>query len=201
MEDKKSRDTREAIRLAAIDLLEREGGTNITTRAIAAAAGVNVAAINYYFRSKDALLEEALRSTWTHSLEHFHEYLGGDPWDLRKGIDALAGFFLEGGTRFPNLVRAHIFGLRFSRKNQEPRHSVTGAGLFRLVRETAEKVASSLGIETSEELILRTGAFFAAIVHTVLLPDTFPSLKEEGRLDLYRKVLVDDYLAAVLRMR
>lgn len=45
----------------AMDIIALEGFQGITTRKIAAAAGVNVAAINYHFGSKDALVTEALR--------------------------------------------------------------------------------------------------------------------------------------------
>ncbi|MDU2065122.1 MAG: TetR/AcrR family transcriptional regulator [Sporomusaceae bacterium] len=52
--------TREKILLAALDLIGREGVQQVTTRKIAAAAEVNVAAVNYYFGSKDNVINEAL---------------------------------------------------------------------------------------------------------------------------------------------
>jgi len=51
---------KERILLASIASLERLGIENITTRAIAGEAQVNVAAVNYHFGSKDALLQAAL---------------------------------------------------------------------------------------------------------------------------------------------
>jgi AcrR family transcriptional regulator len=43
---------------AAEDLFAREGPSAVTLRSIAAAADVNVAAVNYYFGSKERLFEE-----------------------------------------------------------------------------------------------------------------------------------------------
>lgn len=53
----------ERIVLATIECVERYGVTGTTVRRITEAAGVNVASINYYFGSKDALLETALAQT------------------------------------------------------------------------------------------------------------------------------------------
>ena len=43
---------------AALESLEQFGMEGLTVRKIAARAGVNVAAINYHFRSKEKLLEQ-----------------------------------------------------------------------------------------------------------------------------------------------
>lgn len=44
-----------------MSIISEEGILGITTRKIAARAGANIAAINYHFGSKDALITEALR--------------------------------------------------------------------------------------------------------------------------------------------
>jgi AcrR family transcriptional regulator len=51
-------DARERILAAAERLFAQKGVEKTSTREITAEAGVNVASINYYFRSKDALAEE-----------------------------------------------------------------------------------------------------------------------------------------------
>ena len=51
-----------------IDCIEKDGINNLTTRAIAREAGTNIASINYYFRSKDALVAEALQMSLDHML-------------------------------------------------------------------------------------------------------------------------------------
>jgi len=199
MDDKGTQDTRESIRLAAMDLIEREGGTNITTRAIAAAAKVNVAAINYYFRSKDALLEEALKSSWSHAMEHFHAFLSGDPWDCREGLESLIGFLLEGGIKFPNISRAHLLGLVRSGKSNTSDTSFVSSGIRQIISETSAKVGSTLGVETDENLILRTGSLFASVLYPSLLPTAFVPLEDQEAMERYKKILVDDYLSTIQR--
>jgi AcrR family transcriptional regulator len=55
------RSTKEKIIQAVMSIISEEGVLGITTRKIAARAGANIAAINYHFGSKDALITEALR--------------------------------------------------------------------------------------------------------------------------------------------
>ena len=54
-------DTREKLLAAAERLFARRGYTNVTVRAIAAAAGVNWSLVGYYFRGKEGLLSEVYR--------------------------------------------------------------------------------------------------------------------------------------------
>ena len=53
--------TKDKIMNAVMSIISEEGIYEITTRKIAAKAGVNIAAINYHFGSKDALINAALR--------------------------------------------------------------------------------------------------------------------------------------------
>lgn len=53
--------TKERIMQTVMNIISEEGVHGITTRKIAARAGANIAAINYHFGSKDALITEALR--------------------------------------------------------------------------------------------------------------------------------------------
>lgn len=50
--------TRNKIIEATAEIVGRENNLNLTIREIAGRAGVNIASINYYFRSKDNLMEE-----------------------------------------------------------------------------------------------------------------------------------------------
>ncbi len=54
--------TKEKIMRVAMDMIAEEGFQSITIRKVAAQAGVNIAAVNYHFGSKDALIDEALKS-------------------------------------------------------------------------------------------------------------------------------------------
>lgn len=53
---------------AAVACIKRDGVDGATTRAIAREAGMNVAAVNYYFVSKDALVDIALARAFEGSI-------------------------------------------------------------------------------------------------------------------------------------
>ncbi|WP_445488805.1 TetR/AcrR family transcriptional regulator [Niallia sp. 03133] len=57
----KDKTTKENILNTALYLIKTEGLENVTLRKIAAGADVNLALINYYFGSKDKLINEALK--------------------------------------------------------------------------------------------------------------------------------------------
>ncbi|BCG59795.1 TetR/AcrR family transcriptional regulator [Paenibacillus sp. URB8-2] len=56
------KDSKQQILDATVDLIREEGVEGVTLRRISAKAKVNLALVNYYYRSKDNLLGEAIRT-------------------------------------------------------------------------------------------------------------------------------------------
>ncbi|WP_437630216.1 TetR/AcrR family transcriptional regulator [Sorangium sp. So ce854] len=103
-------DPRQRLVAAAIDQIEKHGVGQVTVRKIAAAAGVNIAAVNYYFRSKEALLAAALDGSIRHMLADSEDFLARMPGDPMEALSGLLGYYLEGSLRYPNVGRAHLHG-------------------------------------------------------------------------------------------
>jgi DNA-binding transcriptional regulator YbjK len=83
---------------AAIDLIGSQGIDGVTHRAVAAAAGVPAASTSYYFRSKDELIHEALRTLAEREITRLRarrEALGDGLADLEETTEALAGWIEE----------------------------------------------------------------------------------------------------------
>jgi AcrR family transcriptional regulator len=93
---------------AAIQEIERHGLAHLTVRAVAAAAGMNVAAVNYYFRSKEALVAAALEGTIRHMVQDTEELIARMPEDPVRVLAELLGYYLEGGLRFRQIGKAHL---------------------------------------------------------------------------------------------
>lgn len=104
-------DIREQIITAAIECIEREGVGGATIRSIAKEAGVNSAAINYYFRSKDKLLQEALyrtrREGSTKALEELDQY-ESEAGDLRAALRILLVHLFTGMIHYPRITQWHL---------------------------------------------------------------------------------------------
>jgi DNA-binding transcriptional regulator YbjK len=83
---------------AAIHLIGAQGIDGVTHRAVAAAAGVPAASTSYYFRSKDELIHEALRTLAEREIERLRERreaLGDAVADLEVTTEALADWIEE----------------------------------------------------------------------------------------------------------
>ncbi len=94
----------------AIECIEEFGLKGATNRRIAEKAGVNLAAINYYFRSKENLIEKVMETTLNNAFD----------WD---DIQALPGStakerciavfedLIAGGCNYQGITRAHFYEL------------------------------------------------------------------------------------------
>ncbi len=95
---------------AAIQCIERFGIEAVTTRRIAEQAGVNSASINYYFRSKEALLERVLAATTENAIGDWERIVADDRLPPRERLRAILRELLDGQQKFPNLAKAHLHG-------------------------------------------------------------------------------------------
>ncbi|MEO8183113.1 MAG: TetR/AcrR family transcriptional regulator [Deltaproteobacteria bacterium] len=99
---------RERLIEATITEIERHGLSQLTVRAVAAAADMNIAAVNYHFRSKQALVAAALEASILHMLEDTDAILARLPEAPETVLGELLGYYLEGCLRFPRISKAHL---------------------------------------------------------------------------------------------
>lgn len=106
-------DAADRIVVATLRTIERDGLDALTVRSIAREAGANIAAINYYFRSKDDLvalvLERALDRALADPLAEF-DRLAGMGKDARVALAGAAEVALGAAVRFPRTVVAQLHG-------------------------------------------------------------------------------------------
>jgi len=93
------------ILVATLDCIAELRLEGATVRAIAAKAGLNAAAVNYYYRSKDRLVEAALRFAWTHVSEDIDRIVASTK-DGREGLETAVRFLIEGAYKYPAIIRA-----------------------------------------------------------------------------------------------
>jgi AcrR family transcriptional regulator len=107
--DREKRDAESRIIAATIACIEAEGIEAATIRKIASYAGVNSAAINYYFRTKERLIERALEVTLDNAFDwsDFESSSGAGP---RERAVAILDDLVQGALAYPGLSRAHFMG-------------------------------------------------------------------------------------------
>jgi TetR/AcrR family transcriptional regulator, regulator of cefoperazone and chloramphenicol sensitivity len=94
---------------AAIEEIERHGLAALTVRRVAAAAGVNVAAVSYYFGSKEALVATALETAVANTVKDAVALLDAMEQEPRRALPELLAYFLEGALRYPGLGKAQLY--------------------------------------------------------------------------------------------
>lgn len=107
------------IMLATISCIEKEGLGAVTVRNIAKEAEVNSAAINYYFGSKERLLEETFNFTLNHLFNDLNDILKGRELNSYSLQKIFLSFFLQGMINYPNLIKAFLFDPAVSGKYGE----------------------------------------------------------------------------------
>jgi AcrR family transcriptional regulator len=100
---------RDRIMYAAIDCIEKEGIQSLTIRRIAQEAGFNSAAINYYFGSKEKLVERALKQTMDAMPAMPEEILDLEDMDPAARLQAFFEAVMEGIVSWPGITKAHLY--------------------------------------------------------------------------------------------
>lgn len=199
MREKNEEGTKERILNTAIDIIEREGIEAATARAISAEAKVNLAAINYHYRTKDALMSAALAASWNHALEDLQGFLNTRPWDPKAAILEIAIFLRLGARRYPKVTRLHFLGARDEgHADLSLVSSPPGSRFWEFVAECAAQVASTLGIVSDWALQGRTEALFAAMVCPAMAPGSSSPMSGRSEEE-YVALLVGDYFSAIQR--
>jgi AcrR family transcriptional regulator len=128
---------------------------------------MNSAAVNYYFRSKDALLERALAATTENAIGDWERIVENESLAPRERLRAVLEELLEGVRKFPNLSRAHLYG-----PIMEGDFGTAFARRFRsFVIRASEALAPALSREDAPEL--RLAALFSAAMGWGLLGEMF----------------------------
>jgi len=96
-------DTKSKIISVAVDMIGRHSDLSITTREIAKRAGVNLAAINYYFRSKDNLFNE-VENYFVKTINVIYDELLNFDLNPRERIIMWAHKTMEQLIEFPGIL-------------------------------------------------------------------------------------------------
>lgn len=92
---------------AAIACIEKYGLKEATVRKIALEAGVNVAAINYYFHSKEQLMERVMAVTLENAFDWSH-FDWSDSFPPKPRLAAILEHMVKGTQDYPEVTRVHF---------------------------------------------------------------------------------------------
>ncbi len=186
---------RQRIVVAAVTCLERDGLERVTVRSVAREAGVNVAAISYYFGGKTALMQAALELTLEtgFDLSELDEAIARTG-DLRGSVE---WFLLDYQTHmlaYPRVAEAHLHGPLMG----APFPAGMRARIEAFVAGFAERVAPLLGDASPEARAQAVTQIWSAIYLPGLLPGFFAGagvdVTDAAARGSYVRALVERYL-------
>lgn len=193
---------RERIVHATLEGIDRVGVDGLTVRGIAEAADVNGAAINYYFGSKEHLLEEALdragsTALWG-TLGELAALIDDNRGDIRSGLEEYLSEFLPELLSFPRRLAARFHGPLADQSYEGPRVQE----LTEYLEGFLDLVGPALEGSTTDEKRVSVMQLWAAVLGIGLMPRLFEgfagphALTAEG-LDRWVGRLLDHFLPAV----
>jgi AcrR family transcriptional regulator len=92
---------------AAIGCIEKYGFREATVRRIAQEAGVNIAAINYHFHSKEQLMDRVMDITLENAFDWSH-FASTEDAPPKVRLMAILSHIVEGALEYPEITRAHF---------------------------------------------------------------------------------------------
>ena len=123
---------------AAVACIEEYGIQKTTIRRISEKAGMNVASINYYFRSKDALMEQVLSQTLDNAFQ-WSDFEYTEDMPLEQQLYEVFYFFSANALKYPKLAYAHLYDI-ISTGSSDTQFSIKlDAFLERLAQEVKRK--------------------------------------------------------------
>lgn len=158
--------TKERIIIAAASIMEKEGLGALTMRRIARDAGVNTAAVNYHFGSRARLIESLLNASMGHAVDDWAMVMRTGGLGPAAMIHCLLHLIMEGVSRYPGIVRTHLF-------DPEVREMATAAfsrEFSSFLDLAAETLAGSIGMDRAD-LRLSLTQMISATITLALIPD------------------------------
>jgi AcrR family transcriptional regulator len=181
----------EQIILATIECIETFGIHGATIRRIAQRAGVNSAAISYYFRSKEHLLQVAMERTLENAfdLNDFSDSVGKP---VQERLTHIFSFLIEGALKFPGISRAHFYEPFIEGNYETPGVEHINAFLSALETEILASSNSYTQQEVRTKLVYLTSAtmIYPGLMPKLLEPFSNVKLSDKATRDAYVENLI-----------
>ena len=163
---------RQLILEAVVTCIEKYGIDKLTTRKIAEAAGTNIASINYYFHTKEALVNEALSMTINHMLADVSASIADRQRPFLETLEDVLFYLLEGNIRFPGITAAHLYDAIFEKKND----TLGLRAMNRLFEEVAARAVQEYPQKDAQMVRFLLSQLIAATMFMMLSPNFFQSV-------------------------
>lgn len=170
---------------AVIICIEKFGLENTTTRKIAEEAGTNIAAINYYFRSKDDLITQSLSATLLHMEEDLQEILQDETKTFTQVLREWVIYLLDGAKIYPRVLVAHMYPPLVEKCLDTP----STASFRKMLNDLTERAIHAYPQHNPDELRITLIQIVSAVIFKAMSTEFFPEIET-----LTTNELADRYL-------
>ena len=190
-----SNEIKQKIIYKAIECIESEGIQGATIRKIADLAGVNVAAINYHFGSKEQLFEIVMNATLNESfVQNINDYEEVWQSDTKKALQLFFEDTLEGAINYPNITKAHLADTF----NKSDYNTNTVHRFNEFLTTLHDLIKLELRSETKIESKIVVSQLFASILMIGMMPDLLSEflnfdLKDKENQKVFVQILLDNF--------
>lgn len=197
--------TEEKIKNAASIVFHKKGFSATRTRDIADEAGINLALLNYYFRSKEKLFDIIMLESMQGFFKSLKEVLDNSETSLENKIETLVNNYIDLLTANPDIP---LFLLNELRMN--PDKLISKMGMKEILMKSYFIKQFQQGIKKGEIAFVNPLHFMMNLVSMTVFPFiASPVLKGLGDLsdknfdDLMaqRKLLIPKWIEAMLKMK
>ena len=137
---KKTKDgAEEKIISAARKLFTEKGYDAVKTRDIAKEAGINLALLNYYFRSKENLFEIIMKENMSQFMEVITGIVDNEETSIQEKIEALVENYIEILSKNPNMPLFVISNSRIDDHRMKLRGKFMGSYFMKQITKAIKK--------------------------------------------------------------
>lgn len=172
---------------AAIECMEAYGVQGATAQRIAERAGVNNASINYYFRSKDKLIQRALEVTLKNAFD-WEDFEESKLYSPRERLIHILTVLMRDSHKYPGLARSHFTEMMNQRKYDTPSIRRLNEFMGELEEDLVKRGITPTGPELKMALVQIVGTAF---LHGALSPGLF---REYGAIDLTDEEVGEEFI-------
>ncbi|MFF2908002.1 TetR/AcrR family transcriptional regulator [Paenibacillus sp. NPDC057934] len=172
METDKKLETKEKIMRATLELTKQEGFESITIKKIADASSTNVALVNYYFGSKENLINESVKLI-LNSFQHTFAILDDSSLPARARLRQFLLDYLQVIRQYPELLSRIILMGKTVFSSQHEYGSFLNLLGFPKVQRTLQELTNE---QQPERLMTMTTQIFGAL----FLPALMSPILETG---------------------
>jgi AcrR family transcriptional regulator len=186
---------------AARKLFTEKGYHAIKTRDIAKEAGINLALLNYYFRSKEKLFEIIVKENMSGFMQIITEIVNDEKTSIEKKIEMLVANYIDMLSVNPDMPLFLISHTKHGDQRLKMREKVMGSYFMKQIQQNIKsgKMAKINPINLMMNIVSLT--IFPFLARHMLQNDRGLDQEHFNALMLERKKMIPKWIAAMLKVK